>query len=78
MISNFFFIKLQVFEPPPAPKTTKFEKRKSRGLTQRLQKPRRRPPPPVPENQADDDDDLYSNTRQFSGVFDNNIPSSST
>ena len=68
---------LQVFEPPPAPKATKFEKRKSRGLTQRLQKPRRRPPP-VPEDGGDDMDDLYSNTRQFSGVFDNNIPPPST
>nr|XP_022340086.1 dual oxidase maturation factor 1-like isoform X1 [Crassostrea virginica] len=67
-----------VFEPPPAPKATKFEKRKSRGLTQRLQKPRRRPPP-VPEDHGGDDmDDLYSNTRQFSGVFDNNIPPPST
>ncbi|XP_061171546.1 dual oxidase maturation factor 1-like isoform X2 [Saccostrea echinata] len=50
-----------VFEPPPAPKAAKFEKRRSRGLTQRLQRPRRRPPPPVPDD--NDPEDLYSNTR---------------
>lgn len=37
-------------------------KRKSRGLTQRLQRPRRRAAPPVPD-QVDEMDDLYDNTR---------------
>ncbi|XP_062605745.1 dual oxidase maturation factor 1-like isoform X1 [Saccostrea cucullata] len=39
---------LPVFEPKPA-KSNKFGKRKSRGLTQRLQKPRRRSTPDIPE-----------------------------
>ncbi|XP_048744080.1 dual oxidase maturation factor 1-like isoform X2 [Ostrea edulis] len=67
-----------VFNPRPTSKQTKFEKRKSRGVTQRLQKPRRRAPPPVPDDDQDEPDEIYSNTRQFSGVFDNNIPYSST
>lgn len=50
-----------VFQPEP-PKETRSEKRKSRGLTQRLQRPRRRAAPPVPD-QMDEMDDLYDNTR---------------
>nr|XP_022340089.1 dual oxidase maturation factor 1-like isoform X1 [Crassostrea virginica]XP_022340090.1 dual oxidase maturation factor 1-like isoform X1 [Crassostrea virginica] len=48
--------KAPLFKPPPAPET-RFHKRRSRGLTQRLQKPRRRPPPPVPG------DDRFANVQ---------------
>ncbi|XP_062591374.1 dual oxidase maturation factor 1-like [Saccostrea cucullata] len=56
-----------VFQPKP-PKESHFEKRRSRGLTQRLQKPRRRAPPPIPEQQVEMDD-LYQNKRDDQTQF---------
>ncbi|XP_052704329.1 dual oxidase maturation factor 1-like [Crassostrea angulata] len=59
-----------VFHPEP-PKETRSMKRKSRGLTQRLQRPRRRAAPPVPD-QVDEMDDLYDNTRSDKVQFGRN------